>query len=100
MQQAIWYLEGEKLQNGGTPSISAYQNMLEVEFGSLANAQENYTGNLGVFVLNLTTLDNGPAQDMLVWTAKPETFVPIPPTVYLLGAGLLGLVRLRRKFRK
>jgi hypothetical protein len=26
--------------------------------------------------------------------------VPIPPTVFLLGAGLIGLVGLRRKFRK
>jgi hypothetical protein len=102
-QQAIWYLEDETLPGGGTPSISAYQSMLIAKFGSLAAAKANYnyeTEDLGVFVLNLTTLTDGVAQDMLVWTANPEQFVPIPPTVYLLGAGLLGLVGLRRKFKK
>lgn len=33
-------------------------------------------------------------------TPQPGTWVPIPPTVWLLGAGLVGLVGLRRKFRK
>jgi hypothetical protein len=35
-----------------------------------------------------------------VWSATELTHAPLPPTVLLLGTGLLGLIGLRRKSRR
>jgi hypothetical protein len=98
LQSAIWYLEGE----GGGLSTDV-TNLLLGKFGAGSTfvnwSADAVVGDNGVYVLNLTNLSGGLAQDMLYYKSEGNS-VPIPPTVYLLGAGLLGLVGMRRKFRK
>jgi len=93
LQNAIWYLEEE----GGSVN-TVIRDLLIHEFGSLDNAKLDNNGKYPVMVLNLTSTDSTGKtiynQDQLVTVAQ----APIPPTVWLLGAGLVGLVGLRRKF--
>jgi hypothetical protein len=94
LQNAIWYLEEE----GGVLS-NPLTDVLKAEFGAfstLADWRADNTGRYPVMVLNLTNLDGTRAQDQLATVGQ----VPIPPTAYLLGAGLLGLVGMRRKFKR
>jgi hypothetical protein len=98
LQSAIWYLE----QEGGSLS-DPLKALLLAEFGASSTLTEWMKDNNGkypVMVLNLTSFDTAGKilynQDQLVTVAH----TPIPPTVYLLGAGLLGLVGLRRKFKR
>jgi len=98
LQNAIWYLE----QESGGSLTAAYTTLLTGMFGSVAAAMQPNNGQFAVKVMNLYN-DAGytsPAQDQLVYTDSTGGGVPIPPTIYLLGAGLLGLVGLRRKFKK
>jgi hypothetical protein len=97
LQNAIWYLEEE----GGALS-DLLTHVLKAEFGdssTLADWRADNTGRYPVMVLNLTSKNSAGAiiynQDQLATVGH----VPIPPTVYLLGGGLLGLVGLRRKFK-
>jgi hypothetical protein len=93
LQVAIWYLEEEITGSTATGSYlgsNVYLTLVASQFGSLSNAMANDTSNqYGVRVLNLTAAD-GRHQDMLVAT-------PIPSAVWLLGAGIVGLVGLRRR---
>jgi hypothetical protein len=62
------------------------------------------TALLNKYVLAESPVNNGYGISPQDYIFRSETTsvppVPIPPTVYLLGAGLVGLVGLRRKFRK
>lgn len=84
LQNAIWYLEGE----GGAAN---YYYDLAKEVLLVNNVFADNNGKFNVAVLNLTASD-GRHQDVLVAT-------PIPPALWLLGSGLLGLVALHRKFK-
>jgi hypothetical protein len=70
-------------------------------YATFAQDLVNLASTHGDFVGNYWLATNPTYQDWLIpggtSTIPP---VPIPPTVYLLGAGLLGLVGLRRKFKK
>lgn len=91
LQRAIWALEGE-LDLSLVTDNPYYSIGLEKGTGD-ANGAYN------VFVFNLTDSSGKLIQDQLAWSSDGGG-VPIPPTAYLLGAGLLGLVGLRRKFKK
>ena len=92
LQQTIWALEDE-IGGGGYPSnpSNPFPGIVTTALGMdwtgvKANANRAY----GVMVLNLysgTTYK----QDQLVVT-------PIPPAVWLLGTGLVGLFGIRRRF--
>jgi hypothetical protein len=96
LQYAIWGLEDEETVALGS---NAFYDMAVAKFGSVSAAKANNPLGTDPTVLNLKNLDGSSAQDML-YTEKQHQSVPIPPTVYLLGAGLLGLVGMRRKFKK
>jgi hypothetical protein len=94
LQNAIWYLE----QEIGTIAVgNNFYNYVAWKYGAPGTgfdqgAAADNAGRFAVMALNLT--DNaGRAQDML-------TVVPIPPAVFLLGSGFLGLVGIRRWRKK
>lgn len=62
------------------------------------NMNLSFTANVGSNGSNFKSIDIGSGD--IRNDPLPGTWVPIPPTVWLLGAGLVGLVGLRRKFRK
>ena len=99
LQNMIWGLEEEV----GYVDVSAnlFYNVLLNEFGTLANAKINAIDgkDYGVSVINLWE-GKTPRQDQLYYGSGGGGQVPLPPSVYLLGAGLLGLVGLRRRFKK
>lgn len=84
LQNAIWYLEGE----GG-----ANNAFVALAIANAVNYSSDNNGFYNVAVLNITDLSGNVKQDMLVAT-------PIPAAVWLLGTGVVGLVGIRRKFKK
>lgn len=93
LQEAIWYLENESTV---VPTGNIYYDLAVSKFG--AKVMNDSYGAFGVMALNL--YDGSAYKQDMLWFDKSSTSAPIPPTVYLLGAGLLGLVGLRRKFKK
>ncbi|MBA4416722.1 MAG: hypothetical protein C0392_02255 [Syntrophus sp. (in: bacteria)] len=94
-QNTIWWLEGELT----TKPNNTFTSQVTAKFGE-ANAMKDNNGAYAVQVANLWEQGHvGEAgyqkQDVLV--ASP---VPIPPSVYLLGAGLLGVVFARKRAKK
>jgi hypothetical protein len=92
LQSAIWWLE----QEGADPN-NKFSIYVKTLYGGLngVNAQADNGGLYGYYpvaVMNLSDT-NGYAQDLL-------TVVPIPPALYLLGSGFLGLVGIRRWRKK
>ena len=85
LQQAIWYFQG---QSGGVNN----------SYVTLANSYiaAGFTNYGQVVILDMKNLAGGNAQDVLAVTNA----VPIPAAVWLLGSGLLGLVGIRRRFKK
>lgn len=90
LQKAIWYLESEKADSKYLSS--SIKNLLEAEFGSIANSKANASvGYLGVYALNL----GGNAQDQLVAMPVPEASTIVAGALLLLpfGGGLLRSLR-------
>jgi hypothetical protein len=88
LQDAIWKAEQENIP---LPISGGAQDLLDAAEAAVA---AGFTNNGRVAVINLTGLDKGAAQDVLV-------AVPEPTTILLSGIGLLGMgCFLRRKFKK
>lgn len=98
LQQMIWWLEGE-IGSGLAPvniSGNLFYGLLNTQFGDLNTAKLDYAGS-SVQVMNLTDANRGRHQDQLVYLGGNR----VPEggqTLALLGAGLLGLAWLRRRF--
>jgi hypothetical protein len=90
IQYAIW-----NIFNPSTPDPENTSNWVAWAVGIVV-ADWNFDS------VNVYSATNTTNQEFMSGAALPQdnTPVPIPPTVYLLGAGLLGLVGLRRKFKK
>jgi hypothetical protein len=89
LQKTIWWLEGEAVDPGDNNKFKTYIK------GAYAAPMADNAGAINVVALNLWA--NGHlgdfdyrAQDMLV-------VVPIPATVWLLGAGLVALIGIQRR---
>jgi hypothetical protein len=107
LQNTIWWLEGE-LNSTSTPNTLAapdYSNIFTKlvlnHFGGLTQAaidmavsdNNNYRP---VQVATMWNIDGSVGQDMIVTTGT----VPIPPAIYLLGAGLMGIGAVRKRVNK
>jgi hypothetical protein len=53
----------------------------------------------GMRFISSTTFELG-AYAPLLWISAPPTVVPVPAAVWLFGSGLIGLVAIRRRFKK
>jgi hypothetical protein len=94
LQNALWWLEGEIAD----PVGNIFRNAVIDHFGSAAAAMADNNGQIGVAALNLWAEGhegdpNYRRQDQLV-----VTHAPIPAAIWLFGAGLLGMVGVRRRF--
>jgi hypothetical protein len=93
LQNEIWFLLGD----GGVDNAT-YDTMI-----TNAHLSGTYTaGEFGVDVLNLTTLNGGPAQDQLAYNngGFNQHGHPIPDnglTIALIGVSFLGLALFRRR---
>ena len=99
LQAAIWYLEG---YNIGTLSTTAQGYVND----AILNAGNSYWG---VQVMDFGEHTSGNyegkgVQNLLIWdgTLYPNDnpTVPIPAAAWLLGSGLVGLLGIRKRFRK
>jgi hypothetical protein len=79
------------------PAFLSNTNSSGFDFGTISGDEFNPYYSGGKYYE--WKIDGGPSIELTTFNVTASS-VPIPPTVYLLGAGLLGLVGLRRKFRK
>lgn len=89
LQNTFWWLEGEGHDGGNT---NIFGQAVIAEYSGAAGAMADSRGDFGIKVLNLTQ-GGGARQDVLVAT-------PIPAPILLLGAGLAGIVGLRKRTKK
>ncbi|MFA5074475.1 MAG: hypothetical protein WC539_11360 [Nitrospirota bacterium] len=95
LQEAIWALEGELLEDELTALLTDKDN----KYYALATTIGSVWTDIGnVRVLNLTDVD-GKHQDLLAMVTT-RTLVPVPGAVWLLGSGLLGLAGIRMRSKK
>jgi hypothetical protein len=104
VQLAIWHVLGFSTKTSSSTNVNSLASYLE----SIVPAATGLTylsgpGGSGPYYALMygPSGSNPPALTQpLIGGPLSGTPVPIPPTVWLLGSGLLGLVGLRRKFRK
>ncbi|MCX5807106.1 MAG: hypothetical protein NT010_13765 [Proteobacteria bacterium] len=102
LQNTIWWLEGEVSDPGDG---NTFRHQVMEKFGTEYNAKDNnFNGLTREYPVMVATLwEQGFAgvsgherQDMLVTTGT----VPVPPAIYLLGAGLMGVGVIRKRVNK
>lgn len=94
LQVAFWRLEDEiTVENYAT--IITDEVLRGIADGYIALALANGKGTYGTQVLNLKGADGSDHQSQLIY--QP---VPIPATIWLLGSCLIGLVGIRRRYKK
>ncbi|MDP2324920.1 MAG: VPDSG-CTERM sorting domain-containing protein [Gammaproteobacteria bacterium] len=91
LQQAIWWLEGEKSVAYDLGNI--YMAAAVGKFITQAGAKVDGAWNYGVYALNMTTANGGLAQDGLYYVRTPDGGF----TLLMLGTGLFGLALARRR---
>jgi hypothetical protein len=94
LQSAIWHVVEANL---GTFVPVGTANQMNL-YNSYLTALDGNTGNVSDFLwISPGALDNG---NLVYYQGLVAPPVPIPAAVWLLGSGLVGLVGIRRKFRK
>jgi hypothetical protein len=100
LQSAFWWLENEIWL--ADPSANPFLALVAAQFGSAANGQITANPALyGVQVVQMTTLQNGAAQDVLYFNPAGVALRSVPDggtTLALTGLALLGIALLARRF--
>jgi hypothetical protein len=104
LQKTIWWLEGEAIDPG---TGNTFRNNVISHFtGGITEAMSNNNGLYHVMVVTLWVQDK--AGDLSLNTDGTPKYlrqdmlatVPVPPAVYLLGAGLIGVVFIRKRISR
>ena len=83
--------------------LTALNNALGEPFaigGSITEANPSLTWVTGDTLKIFDTGASTPSPVSLVLKTSVDTVVPVPPAIWLLGSGLVGLAAVRRKFKK
>jgi len=91
LQIAFWLLEDEMTQAQASSWATKYSWGTALTTANSYIAAAPSTGSYGTMVLNLQDAQKNQHQSQLY---RP---VPLPPAIWLLGSGLLGLVAVRRR---
>ncbi len=92
IQYAVWKVFGYDADKAGNRGDNWYD--------MVKNLTHDYLAGLDYSGVKIFVPDNSHIQTFMTVPGVNVPSVPIPPTVYLLGAGLLGLYGIRRRFRK